>query len=84
MSCGKSSGSCRVERPEALKKPLEVPEKLMMGAGPSNYPKRVREAMSKPVLGHLHPETLKVGQPNLLIFCDINMITRFGTEETVF
>lgn len=59
MSC--PNESCRIEKPEVLKKTLEVPDKLMMGAGPSNYSQRVRDAMSKPVLGHLHPETLKVG-----------------------
>uniref|UniRef100_A0A336MEC3 Alanine--glyoxylate aminotransferase n=1 Tax=Culicoides sonorensis TaxID=179676 RepID=A0A336MEC3_CULSO len=50
----------RVSPPGSLKKPLEVPEKLMMGPGPSNYPQRVRDALSKPVMGHLHPETLKI------------------------
>lgn len=50
----------RISPPESLKKPLEVPEKLMMGPGPSNYTQRVRDAMSKPILGHLHPETLQV------------------------
>lgn len=50
----------RVSPPASLKKPLDVPEKLMMGPGPSNYSQRVRDAMSKPVLGHLHPETLQV------------------------
>lgn len=31
-----------------------------MGAGPSNYSQRVRDAMARPCLGHLHPETLKI------------------------
>lgn len=52
--------SLRISPPVSLKKPLVVPEKLMMGPGPSNYSQRVRDAMSKPILGHLHPETLKV------------------------
>lgn len=57
MSCANKSGP--VEKPEVLKKPLDVPQKLMMGAGPSNYSQRVMNAMARPVLGHLHPETLK-------------------------
>jgi len=35
-----------------------VPEKLLMGPGPSNYSKQVRQALASPVLGHLHAETL--------------------------
>ncbi|KAG5669604.1 hypothetical protein PVAND_017489 [Polypedilum vanderplanki] len=46
--------------PEILKKPMEVDEKIMTGAGPSNYHPRIRHAMSLPVLGHLHPETFKI------------------------
>lgn len=39
---------------------MVVPEKILMGPGPSNYPERVRQAMSNPVLGQLHPETFKI------------------------
>lgn len=35
-----------------------IPERLLMGPGPSNVPKRVLEAMSKPLLGHLDPDFL--------------------------
>lgn len=56
MSCHRKA----IEKPASLSKALEVPEKLLMGAGPSNYSQRVRDAMGKPALGHLHPETLKV------------------------
>lgn len=31
-----------------------------MGPGPSNLPERVRVALSNPILGHLHPECLKI------------------------
>lgn len=58
----KETKMSRITPPASLKKPLEVPEKLMMGPGPSNYPQRVRDAMSKPILGHLHPETLQVSR----------------------
>ncbi|XP_069683970.1 alanine--glyoxylate aminotransferase [Periplaneta americana] len=46
----------QVDRPSVLLKPLSVPEKLLMGPGPSNCPPRVLHAMGLPVLGHLHPE----------------------------
>lgn len=49
-----------VSKPDVFRAPLEVVEKTMTGAGPSNYHDRVRKAMSLPVLGHLHPETLKI------------------------
>ena len=50
----------KVNPPEALKKPLSVPSKLLMGPGPSNTPLRVQYAMMKPMLGHLHPEFCQV------------------------
>lgn len=37
---------------------LEVPERLLLGPGPSNAPERVRSAMSLPLLGHLDPRFL--------------------------
>lgn len=46
--------------PTAICEKLIVPDKLMMGPGPSNYPERVRSAMSLPVLGHFHKETFKI------------------------
>ncbi|XP_053682007.1 alanine--glyoxylate aminotransferase [Sabethes cyaneus] len=49
-----------VAAPAALRQPLAVPEKLLMGPGPSNAPQRVLDALSRPILGHLHPETLKI------------------------
>ncbi|XP_055587586.1 alanine--glyoxylate aminotransferase [Uranotaenia lowii] len=50
----------KVSAPTVLREPLVVPDKLLMGPGPSNAPQRVLDAMSKPILGHLHPETLKI------------------------
>lgn len=49
-----------VEPPEVLKVPIVVPQKTLMGPGPSNCPPRVLQALSLPTLGHLHEETLKV------------------------
>ncbi|XP_037797258.1 LOW QUALITY PROTEIN: serine--pyruvate aminotransferase-like [Penaeus monodon] len=49
-----------VPQPECLRKPLNVPSKLLMGPGPSNSPLRVHYAMMKPLLGHLHPEFTQI------------------------
>lgn len=53
-------GSLDVNTPAVLREELVVPNKLLMGPGPSNCPPRVLQAMSNPVLGHLHPECTKV------------------------
>ena len=45
---------------ERLSQPLEVPDKLLLGPGPSNSYPRVMEACGRPMLGHLHPEFLVV------------------------
>lgn len=49
-----------VTKPEVFKLPLIVVEKTMTGAGPSNYPNRVRNSMSLPIMGHLYSETTKI------------------------
>ncbi len=36
----------------------QLPERLLMGPGPSNVPQRVLEAMARPLLGHLDPAFL--------------------------
>ncbi|CAL1527232.1 unnamed protein product [Lymnaea stagnalis] len=46
--------------PKSLMKPLDVPNKLLMGPGPSNCPPRVLAAGALPMLGHLHPEFTKI------------------------
>jgi len=52
--------SLAVAAPEALKSPLAIPEKTLLGPGPSNTPERVLKAMALPTIGHLHPEFCKV------------------------
>lgn len=37
-----------------------IPERLLMGPGPSPVPSEVRLAMASPVLGHLDPEFLRI------------------------
>lgn len=49
-----------ISPPDSLKKSLMVPNKTLMGPGPSNCSVRVLEALSNPVLGHLHSECLKI------------------------
>lgn len=48
------------QAPQSLATPLVVPHKIMMGPGPSNATERVLRAMAQPILGHLHPETLRI------------------------
>ena len=40
--------------------PLRVPSKTLMGPGPSTAHPRVLEAAQLPLLGHLHPEFVKI------------------------
>lgn len=46
--------------PQCLARPLEVPSKLLMGAGPSNAAENVLRASGLPLLGHLHTEFIQV------------------------
>ena len=50
---------CRPPDPSILR-PLEVPQKTLLGPGPSNCPPRILAAAARPVLGHLHGEFVKV------------------------
>ena len=55
-----SKMSLSVSAPEILKTPMSIPEKTLLGPGPSNVPDRVLKAMTLPTIGHLHPEFTKV------------------------
>ncbi|XP_072263904.1 alanine--glyoxylate aminotransferase isoform X1 [Pyxicephalus adspersus] len=44
----------------ALLQPLQVPQRLMLGPGPSNVPPRILAAGGLHVIGHMHPETFKI------------------------
>ncbi|KAH9513511.1 hypothetical protein Btru_033229 [Bulinus truncatus] len=48
------------DAPICLLRPIDVPNKLLMGPGPSNCPPRVLAAGALPMLGHLHPEFTKI------------------------
>ncbi len=39
---------------------LHVPDRLLLGPGPSPVPDQVREAMAKPILGHMDPAFLAI------------------------
>eukprot|EP00058_Branchiostoma_floridae_P028483 XP_002613974.1 hypothetical protein BRAFLDRAFT_67460 [Branchiostoma floridae] len=45
--------------PKELLTPLRVPQKTLLGPGPSNASPRVLAASALPLLGHLHPEFLQ-------------------------
>ncbi|GIY05256.1 serine--pyruvate aminotransferase [Caerostris extrusa] len=49
-----------IKPPQALKLPLNVPSKLLLGPGPSNCPKRVLNAASMKMLGHLDEDFVKI------------------------
>ncbi|XP_014640962.1 PREDICTED: serine--pyruvate aminotransferase [Ceratotherium simum simum] len=42
--------------PEALRKPLSIPSRLLLGPGPANLAPRVRAAGGLQVIGHMHKE----------------------------
>ncbi|NXU44786.1 SPYA protein, partial [Drymodes brunneopygia] len=50
----------RVPPPQELLRPLAVPERLLLGPGPSNVPPRIQAAGGRQLLGHMHPEVLQV------------------------
>ncbi|KAL7638640.1 UNVERIFIED_CONTAM: hypothetical protein RMT77_011212 [Armadillidium vulgare] len=50
----------QISGPTCLLRPVRVPSKLLLGPGPSNVSERVLRSMTSPMLGHLHPEFLKI------------------------
>ncbi|ENN81587.1 alanine--glyoxylate aminotransferase isoform X2 [Dendroctonus ponderosae] len=49
-----------VRPPLGLKSPLRIPHKLLMGPGPSNSSPRILNALSQPILGHMHSELFDI------------------------
>jgi aspartate aminotransferase-like enzyme len=46
---------------DRLKSPPNIPDKLLLGPGPTNLSPEVHEALAKwGTLGHLHPEFVQV------------------------
>jgi alanine-glyoxylate transaminase/serine-glyoxylate transaminase/serine-pyruvate transaminase len=62
--------------PETVRDSLDLPERLLLGPGPSNVHPRVLSAMSRPLLGHLDPVFLE-----LLDECQARLRTLFGTAN---
>lgn len=59
--CTAKCEKCEIVNPkERFQTKMYVKEKRLLGAGPSNMPNRVAKALSNPMMGHLHPETLQV------------------------
>src|SRR5690348_16624544 len=40
--------------------PIQIPQRILLGPGPSDVPPRVLEALSKPTIGHLDPVFLQL------------------------
>ncbi|NXC27637.1 SPYA protein, partial [Campylorhamphus procurvoides] len=55
-----STSLLHVPPPQGLLQPLVVPERLLLGPGPSNVPSRIQAAGGRQLLGHMHPEVLQV------------------------
>lgn len=50
-----------VPPPAALRKPLSIPRRLLLGPGPSNLSPRVLAAGGQQMIGHMHKEMFQVG-----------------------
>ncbi|GFS75751.1 serine--pyruvate aminotransferase [Nephila pilipes] len=51
---------CTIKPPSALKKPLFIPNNLLMGPGPSNCASNILNASSLQMLGHFDEDFLKI------------------------
>ncbi|XP_053565881.1 alanine--glyoxylate aminotransferase [Bombina bombina] len=49
-----------VPPPPALLQPLHIPQRLMLGPGPSNVPPRIQLAGAQQVIGHMHSEMFQI------------------------
>ena len=39
---------------------MNIPERILMGPGPSTVPSRILRAMASPTLGHLDPRYIEI------------------------
>lgn len=46
--------------PPSLLQPMEIPPRELFGPGPSNMTLPIQDSASRSLLGHLHPEFIKV------------------------
>ncbi|KAM9127633.1 alanine--glyoxylate aminotransferase [Pangshura tecta] len=55
-----SSQQLLVPPPAVLQQPLAVPDRLLLGPGPSNVPPRILTAGGRQLIGHLHKEMFQI------------------------
>ncbi|KAH0623902.1 hypothetical protein JD844_007096 [Phrynosoma platyrhinos] len=55
-----SSQKLQVVPPAPLLQPLFVPERLLLGPGPSNSPPRILSAGGRQLIGHIHKEMIQI------------------------
>ncbi|XP_069858633.1 alanine--glyoxylate aminotransferase isoform X1 [Dipodomys merriami] len=60
LDCSMASYPLLVRPPDALRRPLHVPSRLLLGPGPSNLQPRVQAAGRLPVIGHMHKEMFQI------------------------
>lgn len=58
--CTMSSQKHLVPPPASLLRPLSVPDRLLLGPGPSNVPPRILSACGRQLIGHVHTEMIQV------------------------
>uniref|UniRef100_A0A8C9VMW2 Alanine--glyoxylate aminotransferase n=1 Tax=Scleropages formosus TaxID=113540 RepID=A0A8C9VMW2_SCLFO len=56
----RAMGSVSIPPPASLLRPLETPQRLLSGPGPSNVPPRVLAAAARQIIGHMHGEMLEI------------------------
>ena len=68
--------------PASLLRPMEVRRKTLMGPGPANCSPRVLNAMSQPLLGHLHPDFCVIMGPltsrakRFMLVTELSVVTK--------
>ncbi len=58
--------------------PMSISEKLLIGPGPCNISQRVRDALGRPMVGHLDPEFLEIMES-----CKSRLRTVMGTKNSI-
>src|ERR671912_2546462 len=59
---------------------IDIPQRVLMGPGPSDVPPRILEAMSRPTIGHLDPVFLKIMDE---IRSNLRQVFRTNNEMTL-
>ncbi|XP_051847675.1 alanine--glyoxylate aminotransferase [Antechinus flavipes] len=55
-----ASHSLTVAPPASLRKPLKIPDRLLLGPGPSNLSSRIMRAGGLQMIGHMHEEMFQI------------------------